>query len=209
MNCPLCQHAIFDIEAEPFKCSHCKLVFKNPKNYISKTKEFERYLTHQNNHNDQGYIEFLNKLINPLSTFLIAPFKAIDFGCGPGPTLSSLLKEKGGDIENFDPYFFNNLNLLDTTYDVVTSSEVVEHFKSPSDDWNLLVSLVKPNGLLGIMTLFIADEIDYKSWWYKNDFTHIVFYKEETFLYLAERFNLDIVFNDHKSVIIFKKREGV
>jgi CTP:phosphocholine cytidylyltransferase-like protein len=66
--------------------------------------------------------------------------------------------------------------------------------------------LVRPNGILAIMTLFINAKIDYKSWWYKNDPTHVVFYHEDTFVYLANRFGLEIIFNDKVSIIIFRKK---
>jgi 2-polyprenyl-3-methyl-5-hydroxy-6-metoxy-1,4-benzoquinol methylase len=135
-------------------------------------------------------------------------FRALDFGCGPGPTISILLKELGGEVENYDPIFYKNDEALTKTFDVVTSTEVVEHFKSPEADWNMLVSLIKPQGLLAVMTQFISSDVDYKTWWYKNDPTHVVFYKEETLEYLANRFQLEIIFNDKKSVVIFRKNRG-
>ncbi|MBC7540027.1 MAG: class I SAM-dependent methyltransferase [Bacteriovorax sp.] len=206
MNCLLC-HTPSSLKASgAFECSHCGLVFKNPLLHWNATQDFERYSTHNNNEQDQGYIDFLNCLVDPLVDFLPENFEALDFGCGPGPTLSLLLKEKGGVVENYDPLFFPNLEALKRTYEVVTSSEVVEHFKTPVEDWELLASLVKPNGLLAVKTLLISDKIDYKSWWYKNDPTHVVFYREETLVYLANRFHLEIIFNDNKSVIIFRKK---
>ncbi|MDO9181419.1 MAG: class I SAM-dependent methyltransferase [Bacteriovorax sp.] len=206
MNCILCQTSETFLRESATECTHCALVFKNPKNYYTHTKDVLRYSTHNNNHEDQGYIDFLNLLVNPLVPFLPIKFMALDFGCGPGPTLSLLLEKIGGVVENYDPIFFTNSKVLENTYDVVTCSEVVEHFKNIETDWALLTSLVKPGGILAIMTLFITEQINYKSWWYKNDPTHIVFYNEKTFVYLAERFNLEIVFNDKKSVIILRKK---
>ena len=206
MKCLLCQSpSILNIN-EVFDCSFCGLIFKDPKNYYDHDKDVLRYSTHNNNAEDQGYIKFLNLLIKPLMQF-VSPknFKALDFGCGPGPTLSRLLAEHGGVVENYDPLFFINDEALKTTYDVVTSSEVVEHFKNPSFDWQLLVGLVKPGGVLAIMTLLKTPQIDYKNWWYKNDPTHVAFYSEKTLDYLADRFGLEIIYNDKKSVIIFKK----
>lgn len=183
------------------------MVFKNPDIFISFEEDFKRYSHHQNNENDLGYRKFLNRLLDPLVQFLPEQFCAIDFGCGPGPTLSSMLKEKGGEVIDYDPIFFNNQEALKKTYDVVTSSEVVEHFKDIENDWSQLVGLVKPNGLLAVMTqFFISSKIDYQEWWYKNDPTHVAFYSEETFFYLAQRFQLEIIFNDLNSVIIFRKK---
>jgi 2-polyprenyl-3-methyl-5-hydroxy-6-metoxy-1,4-benzoquinol methylase len=207
MNCLLCQTDSSKFEGDTFLCPNCSLIFKNPKNFWNEEQDAARYTTHNNNNEDKGYVEFLRKIIPPLKSFLPKKFTALDFGCGPGPTLSILLEEVGGDVENYDPIFFPDAHLLvPETYDVVTSTEVVEHFKNPKNDWDLLTGLVKDNGLLAIMTLFYSIEIDFKSWWYKNDATHIVFYQKETIEYLATKYNLEILYTDYKSITIFKKR---
>lgn len=205
MNCLLCHSSTSSFAGDAFKCSHCGLVFKNPRAHLNTEEDLKRYSHHQNNNQDQGYINFLNKVVIPLSSFLPLTFTSIDYGCGPGPTLSLILREKGGLTRDYDPLFYPDKNLLDSKYDVVTSTEVVEHFKDPKKDWEELVSLVKPNGLLGIMTQFLNDDIDYQSWWYKNDPTHVSFYNEKTFDFLANQFNLEIIFTDKNSVIIFRK----
>jgi hypothetical protein len=208
MNCLLCQTDSNPFELDTFMCPKCSLVFKDPAGFWSQEQDTARYTTHNNNSADQGYVEFLKKIIPPLTPFLPPKFNALDFGCGPGPTLSLLLEEIGGVVENYDPIFFPDAYLLiPETYNLVTSTEVVEHFKSPKQDWDLLAGLVKDHGVLAIMTLLYSSEIDYKSWWYKNDGTHVVFYQKETMEYLAKEYNLDILYTDNKSIIIFKKRE--
>lgn len=210
MNCLLCatESSLF-FEDNTFLCKQCGLVFKNPSLHFNSQEDIKRYSSHQNNKNDQGYRDFLNKLVIPLTPLLPSHFSALDFGCGPGPTLSLLLTECGGIVENYDPLFFPNNDVLKKKFEVVTSTEVVEHFKNPKADWAELVRTVNPGGLLGIMTQFLQSEADYSSWWYKKDPTHVVFYQEKTFHYLAEEFNLDILYNDKKSVIIFKNREDL
>lgn len=205
----LCHTNTSPQNAETYFCSCCGLVFKNPTLHLSSEEDLKRYSTHQNNEHDQGYLDFLNRLAIPLEEFvpkLKEPFSALDFGCGPGPTLVLLLKKMGGQVENYDPLFFPNIELLERQYDVVTSTEVVEHFKNPKADWEQLVDRVKTGGVLAIMTQFYHSEIDYKTWWYKNDPTHIVFYQEKTLDYLAEVLGLSILYNDKKSVIIFRKK---
>ena len=208
MNCLLCHNDSNDFEADTFLCPVCKLVFKNPDIFLSAEEDVTRYSHHNNVSTDQGYLDFLGKLVNPLKEFLPKKFTALDFGCGPGPTLSGLLEHLGGVVENYDPIFFPDGHLLiPDSYDVVTSTEVVEHFKTPGFDWELLVGLVKDGGLLGIMTQIYSPDIDYKKWWYKNDPTHIVFYQKETFDFIAEKYNLEILYCDNKSITIFKKRD--
>lgn len=208
MNCLLCHNDSNHFETDAFVCPVCRLVFKNPELFASIEKETARYSEHNNDSTDQGYLDFLGKVVNPLKDFLPSKFTALDFGCGPGPTLSGLLEDIGGRVENYDPIFFPDAHLLiPESYDVVTSTEVVEHFKTPAFDWEVLIGLVKDNGLLAIMTLIYSPAIDYSTWWYKKDFTHIVFYQKETFDYIAEKYNLEIIYCDNKSIIIFKKRE--
>lgn len=209
MNCLLCHTDSNQFELDTFLCPECHLVFKNPETFNSTEKDFERYSTHNNDSLDQGYLDFLGRFVTPLKPFLPKKFNGLDFGCGPGPTLSMLLEAVGGSVENYDPLFFPDAHLLiPESYDVVTSTEVVEHFKTPRRDWETMIDLVKDNGVIAIMTLFYSPEIDFKKWWYKNDHTHIVFYQQKTLEYIANEFNLEILYNDNKSIIIFKKGEA-
>jgi hypothetical protein len=206
MNCLLCSHVADEFHGAAFKCAHCGFVFKNPLNFLSAEEDVTRYSLHNNNSEDPGYQKFLNKLLIPLENFLPEKFSSLDFGCGPGPTLSGLLKNKGGTVFNYDPIFFNDKSVLQSRYNVVTATEVVEHFKTPDLDWDLLVSLVLPGGLLGIMTQFLNEDIDYDKWWYKNDPTHIGFYNEKSVSYLASKYQLEIIYNDKISVVLFRKK---
>lgn len=206
MNCLLCTHPAEDFLGVAFKCPQCSLVFKNPSQHLNSAEDLERYSFHQNNAEDAGYRKFLNKLLVPMKPYLPETFTALDFGCGPGPVLAILLREQGGTVMNYDPVFHSEMALLEKKYDVVTSTEVVEHFKNPQTDWKVLVDLVSPGGLLGIMTQFLKEETDYKSWWYKNDPTHVVFYNTKTFAYIEETFGLEKLFDDNNSVIIFRKK---
>lgn len=206
MNCLLCSHPAEDFLGVAFKCPRCSLVFKNPSEHLNSAQDLQRYSSHQNNAEDPGYKKFLNKLLEPLTPFLPKTFEALDFGCGPGPVLALMMAEMGGTVFNYDPVFQNEKFLLERKYDVVTSTEVVEHFKKPDHDWKVLVDLVSPGGILGIMTQFLKEETDYKSWWYKNDPTHVVFYNAQTFHYLEETFGLEKLFDDNNSVIIFRKK---
>lgn len=205
MKCLLCHTDADSYVLKTFECPNCRLIFKNPEDFLSAKAESLRYSSHQNISTDQGYLDFLGKLVLPLKLFLPKKFKSLDFGCGPGPTLSLILEPLGGETFNYDPYFFSDDSLLiNKGYDVVTSTEVVEHFKTPQADWELLVSQLKRGGVLAVMTQMYSKEIDFKKWWYKNDPTHIVFYQKQTFNYLADLYKMEILYNDNKSVIIFK-----
>ena len=205
MNCLICHSETLAIENETFQCSKCLLVFKNPNMYLNDVEDFTRYSFHKNDINSSGYKDFLMKAIRPLESFLPTHFRALDFGCGPGPVLSTLLKERGGDVEVYDPHFFPDQIVLKGKYDVVTCTEVVEHFKNLLENWQQLTSIVKPDGLLAIMTQFFNEQTNYTQWWYKNDPTHVVFYSMKTIETLAAQFGFEIIFTDNISVVILKK----
>jgi hypothetical protein len=208
MKCLLCANECLNAPLQTYDCPNCGLKFKDSGFFLSHKEEKDRYQSHNNNPDDQGYRDFLNKLIFPLEKFLpAAPFQSLDFGCGPGPTISLLMKKYGAQTADYDPAFFPRNELLKPSfYDVVTSTEVVEHFHNPKNDWELLISLVKSGGLLGIMTQFLKPETDYAKWWYKNDPTHVVFYREKKKNFLSESYGLEKLFYDENSVIIFRKR---
>ena len=60
----------------------------------------------------------------------------LDFGCGPGPTLSLMLEGQGHQLALFDIYYADNPLLLQGSYDFITGTEVVEphttHTHTPS-----------------------------------------------------------------------------
>ena len=47
--------------------------------------------------------------------------------------------------------------------------------------------LLRPGGLLGIMTTFQTDDARFAGWHYRRDPTHVVFYRESTLAFIAER----------------------
>lgn len=205
MKCLLCDHHSNEFYSDVFQCENCELVFKNPKNYLNALEEKERYDCHTNDANEIGYRNFLLKLITPLESELNNQMTHLDFGSGKTPMFKILLADKIEKSYFYDLYFYPDKTVLNSQYDLVTCSEVVEHFKDPMNSWSELLSVVKPNGFLAVMTNFYSDKIDYKTWWYKNDFTHNVFYTNKTMKFLAEKFQMKIYYTDEKSVVIFKR----
>ena len=202
-SCFLCGSSSHNFFEKTYKCSRCFFIFKTEELFLSKEDEEARYRFHQNKENDQGYKDFLNRLVVPLKTFLKKENSFLDYGCGSYSQLSKLVEDHVATTDFYAPLFFPNQNNV-TQYDIVACTEVVEHFKNPLENWKKLIKTVKPQGILAVMTQFYDETIDYKTWWYKNDPTHIGFYSEETFEYLAEKFHIKILYNDHRSVIIFR-----
>jgi SAM-dependent methyltransferase len=130
----------------------------------------------------------------PLRQRLKGGAHGLDFGCGPAPLLVKMMNEAGFRAVGYDPLFAPHESLLDERYDFVSCSEVVEHFRNPAEAWRLLVSLLKPGGVLGVMTEWYRGQTPLSSWRYARDPTHLVFYCRKTFEFLAETYGLGLEF---------------
>ncbi|VAW11480.1 Putative methyltransferase associated with DUF414, partial [hydrothermal vent metagenome] len=164
------------------------------------------YDSHENNSDDIGYRKFLSKLSIPLVDKLSDGMKGLDFGCGPGPTLSVMLEEQGFTVEDYDIFYANKVKLLKREYDFITCTEVVEHLHHPHKELTLLSKLLKPKGFFGIMTKRVINKERFKTWHYKNDPTHVCFYSDQTFEYIADYWNYELEFIQSDVVILTKQK---
>lgn len=210
--CPLCaaketEFYFKDKKRSYLQCSRCDLVFVPQEQLLDAETEKAHYDMHENNPQDQGYRHFLSRLAIPLLERVNTSAKGLDFGCGPGPTLSLILEEAGHSMSVYDIYYQPDTEVLEERYDFMTSTEVIEHLYDPQRIWGLWLNLVKPGGWIGLMTKLVIDKEAFANWHYKNDPTHVCFYSKATFNYLAQRDNLDLEFigND---VILLKKRDA-
>ena len=109
-RCPLChaqEPALYhqDRRREYYQCATCALVFVPSEQHLSAADEKAEYDQHQNSPQDTGYRRFLGRLFNPLATKLAPGARGLDFGCGPGPTLSVMFEEAGFDIDVYDIFY--------------------------------------------------------------------------------------------------------
>ena len=208
--CPLChseQHGVFveDKNRCYFRCQPCALIFADPEAQLSPEQEKAVYDQHQNNPDDMGYRQFLGRLATPLVERLPAgPLDGLDFGSGPGPTLSIMLEEMGYNMAIYDPYFAPDPSVLTRQYDFVTCTEAIEHFNQPAKEWGLLLSMIKPGGWLGLMTKLATDAEAFTRWHYKNDPTHVSFFSRDTFRFLAQRDGLEVEFVGNDVILLRK-----
>ena len=208
-TCPLCLsddtfRFFTDKKRDYYRCHNCQLVFVPTNQHLSNNAEKAIYDYHQNQIDDAGYRQFLSRLVIPMLDRLTVPANGLDYGCGPGPLLARLFTEQGHHMEIFDPYYAPNKDILLEHYDFVTCTEVIEHFRQPNLELHKLFALLKPDGILGIMTKLVIDAEAFSRWHYKNDSTHISFFCRDTLQWLATKYQcrLDILGND---VIIFTR----
>ena len=174
------------------RCPVCRLTFMAPAHLPAPEAERAHYALHENNPDDPGYRQFLMRLAGPLMAVLPPGAQGLDFGCGPGPTLSRMLNELGFPCEDYDPLYAADAHLLSRQYDFVTCSEVVEHFHRPEEGFSRLGALLRPGGTLAIMTSWLMTDDMFTHWHYRRDPTHVCFYKPATFQWLAQRYGLTL-----------------
>jgi SAM-dependent methyltransferase len=209
MPCPLCLSGLTtlyfaDIKRQYRQCGRCRLVFVPVSQHLTPEQEKAEYDLHRNSPQDAGYRKFLSRVFLPLSTKLPGPAKGLDFGCGPGPTLSVMFTEAGYAMDVYDKFYADHRRVFDEQYDFVTCTEVVEHFSTPGDTFELLFSLLKPGGWLGIMTKLVTDQSAFAQWHYKNDLTHIAFFSRDTFRWLANNRQCHLEFSGTDVILLQK-----
>ncbi|WP_454062987.1 class I SAM-dependent methyltransferase [Candidatus Nitrospira salsa] len=208
--CPLChgthinQTYHHDNRRNFYSCHTCQLVFVPPDQFLSREAEKSAYDHHQNSPEDQAYRRFLSRLFIPMQRQLPSHCHGLDFGSGPGPTLSIMFEEAGHSVALYDYFYAHDRSVFQETYDFITASEVVEHLHDLQKELNDLWKILKPGGLFGIMTKRVYDQLAFTTWHYKNDLTHVCFFSQATFQWLAEKWQASLIIVD-QDVVFLKK----
>jgi len=185
-------------------CLNCEYVFV-PKIYqLTEDEEKSRYDTHNNDPKDVRYRQFLSQLSEPLLKKISDNSFGLDFGSGPGPTLSLMLEDYGHKVALFDKFYAKDTSVFNRKYDFITASEVIEHLSNPMTEFNRLIKCLNDGGYLAVMTQILTSKINFSNWYYKNDPSHIGFFSKKTLSYLASNFDLEVEFISER-VIFFRK----
>lgn len=214
LECPLClalaerthdgSNAVRGADDRRYqRCPNCSLIFVDPAHHPSLEEERARYEAHENGIEKPGYVAFLRRVLDPMLPYLQRGMRGLDYGSGPRPTLSLLAKEEGLDCEDYDPLF--GPRDLDPPYDFIFSTETFEHFRQPATEVERIHALLKPGGLLGIMTDRWTTLQDFAKWYYTRDPTHISFYHADTLDFLCTRFGFTPIWMDVSRVAVFRK----
>lgn len=188
-----------------FSCSGCDLIFLNPEERLSAALEKARYQKHENNVLDQGYQKFVGPLFDSVTKVYLPTHAGLDYGSGPGSAISHLLGVANYNVQKYDPFFFNQPQILkENSFDYIIVCEVAEHFYDPLSEFTKLKTYLKPGGSLFVMTSLVTSAIDFATWSYRRDVTHVCFYSETTCQYLKEKFNFKSVEIKNHQVISFR-----
>lgn len=164
-----------------FHCMTCDLRFLNPSLRLPPDEEKARYLSHNNDVSDVRYQKFVEPLYLEIRNRAPENSQGLDFGAGTGPVLAHKLNQAGFRVSLYDPYFWPDKQALEHAYDFIVACEVIEHLYAPRVEFERLRDLLKPGGTLALMTTFYDDGIDFETWYYRRDPTHVAFYSNSTF----------------------------
>ena len=213
MKCPLCKSKskffLTGENREYWQCSVCQLIFVPPKYFISKEEEIEHYLKHENSLENEGYVRMFNEKIEVIKNVCQGVQTVLDYGCGYQPVLKTLLAREGFTVTGYDPNFFPEMD-SNSKFDLIISTETFEHFKKPGLEINSLLTRLAPKGYLAVMTRLVPQQSQLSTcesfghWYYKRDPTHIVFYDNDTFLWIAHYYGMQVIFNNEKDFVVLQ-----
>ncbi|MDH7447027.1 class I SAM-dependent methyltransferase [Aquimarina sp. 2201CG14-23] len=208
MDCALCSSVTAEFSTTHkriyHRCSNCNGILLHPSYFLSNTEEKNRYQAHNNDVTDTGYRNFVSPIVESVLKKYTKKHKGLDFGSGSGPVVTLMLQDQGYDVQPYDPFFDPNKQALERKYDYIICCEVMEHFYNPAKEFGLLHTLLNPKGNLYCKTNLYEDSIDFNSWWYKNDSTHVFFYTKETLHWIKKQYQFsDVIIT--KELIVFKK----
>ncbi len=213
MTCKICNSptiTFYDniMKSNFFHCSSCEFIFKDATSYVSTERELQQYENHNNSFESPGYVQMFQDFMD----VTIAPYRheiktALEFGSGPGPVLAELLKREGFEVDLYDKYFSPEKVYKNKQYDLITSTEVIEHIDNTLELFSFFKTHLKSGGYLALMTQFHDNTQEgFLKWWYRKDPTHITFYRPHTFKVLAEKFDFTLLNFDHKKTVLLQRK---
>jgi hypothetical protein len=210
-TCPLCQTSVSTLKLQKkngetyWDCSHCGLIFLDKNFFLTPEEERARYCKHNNDVHDLNYQKFVSPAVDFITANIPTSARGLDFGSGSGPVVSFMLQKQNFHVRQFDPFFCNDQDVLKLKYDFIVSTEVIEHFHRPEVEFSKLESLLQPNGKLILMTDLYDDVIDFASWYYHQDQTHVSFYRMQTFEWIKNAYSfVDLRRISSRTVVFYK-----
>jgi ubiquinone/menaquinone biosynthesis C-methylase UbiE len=101
----------------------------------------------------------------------------------------------------WDPFFHSDESVLNNRYDFIVCCETIEHFYNPLEEFELMITLLKPGGKLCCMSELLPKDMSFNDWYYKNDPTHVIFYSEENLKWIKENVGFSEVRIDGRLIV--------
>lgn len=184
-----------------YKCEKCHSISLCKNDHLSNEEEKKRYLEHNNNIEDSRYQDFVIPIVSAILNDFKEYHKGLDYGAGTGPVITKMLTDHAYNIKPYDPYFHNFPDYLKEEYDYIVCCEVMEHFYNPYNEFKRLKNLLHENGKLYCKTELFKEGTDFKTWYYKNDPTHVFFYTEKAIFWIKNHFYFKNVSIENRLII--------
>jgi len=221
IKCPLCGEAD---EKELFykdswrivHCSNCKLVYVNPRVNEEQSKKLYNQQSispmEYYKENEEGDYKTFKKRLKIVEKYA-KKGKMLDIGCNIGTFLKAA-KESGWDCYGTDinkkvkgecikkgiKFYAKPLQKIKfkgNFFDVVVMDDLIEHVHSPKSLLKEVVRILKPGGLIFIVTPDVESvtfKVLKKRWHHLKPKEHIVYFSRVTIRRLLEIYDLKIVF---------------
>ncbi len=214
MECIICAHATYtlkhpNLHTKYHLCKRCGFISKDVKDHLSQEQEFKNYELHENSIEDERYVAYFEKFLQEaVFPFVNEGKEALDFGSGPSPVLAQLMaRDYGYNYTLYDKFYAPNTAYKGKKYDLITSTEVIEHIADPVPVFKEFRELLADDGILAVMTLFAPDvEDNFFGWHYLRDKTHISFFTPKAMGILADTAGLEMIYCDEYRYTTFKKK---
>jgi len=130
----------------------------------------------------------------------------LEFGSGPGPVFSELLRQRGVNVDIYDKFYAPTPVYEGKQYDMITATEVLEHIADPLDIMHFFHQHLRPGGYLALMTQFHENDTEaYLRWWYRRDPTHICFFSVQSLTLIAKLTGFKVMLTDEKKCLLLQK----
>jgi SAM-dependent methyltransferase len=208
MACPVCGFpGDYPLEAGKRRFKRCKqCAFIQAQTFPTEEEARRRYELHDNGAGNEGYSRFLSSVIEKALAAAPGARSVLDWGSGPNPLAVDLLRQRGFSVTGWDPFFASENEPLEAAYDLILCIETAEHFFDPQKEFRRISQSLKQDGLAVLHThLAPLDDSTFSTWWYKEDFTHVSFYTEESLRFLAEDAGLSVDRIEERKLVFLKK----
>lgn len=207
-NCLICSSDTYtkmDRQGRTYHfCTNCQFITLDQSLVLPFDQERERYELHNNSSDNEGYKLWLKSFIDrAVRPYINHKSRILDFGSGPNPLLQKILNDDGYKIDIYDKHFYTHP--FSGLYDMIISTEVIEHIYDPLKQVGQLKSHLNLKGFLALKTSLrpLSDDA-FLTWWYKEDRTHISFLSLKAIDIISRKTGLQVYFCDNRSIIIFR-----